>query len=127
MPADELAAPRVALRARIEALVRMAQEVAVTGQRDHPEIRGYSVLRLIGRGGTGAVYLARQDRVGGRMVALKVLPGASAISETARERFVREAQALGRLNHNNIVTIYDVVQACWRTRWNGSRAARWLM
>jgi len=66
----------------------------------------YSVLKKLGEGGKGVVYKAR-DTVLNRVVAIKVLKTAVA-GEESYSRFMREAQAVGRLNHPNIVTIYDV-------------------
>jgi serine/threonine protein kinase len=66
----------------------------------------YEVLELIGRGGMGAVYRARQKGLD-RIVALKVLPAAAAQDPTFGERFAREARALAKLNHANIIAIYD--------------------
>jgi serine/threonine protein kinase len=63
------------------------------------------ILELIGQGGMGAVYKARQKELD-RIVALKILP--PGIGDAAfAERFAREAKALARLNHPGIVTIYD--------------------
>src|SRR5881394_1252646 len=61
------------------------------------------ILELIGRGGMGAVYKARQPRLN-RFVALKILARADAADSRFAERFEREAQALARMNHPNIVT-----------------------
>lgn len=63
------------------------------------------ILHLLGRGGMGAVYLARQPRLD-RQVALKVLPPALA-DEEFEERFRREAAVMARLNHPNIVTLHE--------------------
>lgn len=63
----------------------------------------YSVIRLLGRGGMGAVYLAR-ERLLERLVAIKVLPREYADAE-ARERFLREARTAALLNHPNIVPL----------------------
>jgi serine/threonine protein kinase len=68
------------------------------------------ILELIGQGGMGAVYKARQSKLD-RLVALKVLPPESAKDPTFAERFTREARALAKLNHPNIVTVYDFGQA----------------
>lgn len=64
------------------------------------------VLELIGVGGMGAVYKARQPRLD-RFVALKILPPTVANDPGFAERFNREARALARLNHHNIVTVHD--------------------
>ena len=64
------------------------------------------ILGLIGRGGMGAVYRARQRHLD-RVVALKILPLQAGLESSFTERFAREAKALARLNHPNIVAIYD--------------------
>lgn len=64
------------------------------------------IIELIGRGGMGAVYKARQKSLG-RLVALKILPPRHAANPSFAERFSREAQALAELNHPNIVTVHD--------------------
>lgn len=68
------------------------------------------ILVLIGQGGMGAVYKARQPALD-RLVALKVLPPALSSDPGFAERFNREARALARLNHPNIVTVYDFGEA----------------
>lgn len=65
----------------------------------------YELGRLLGRGGMGAVYLAR-ERALDRMVAVKVLPPEISNSEESRERFRREARTAARLTHQNIVPLY---------------------
>lgn len=67
------------------------------------------ILELIGQGGMGAVYKARQPALD-RLVALKVLPAQTASGPAFAERFNREARALARLAHPNIVTVYDFGQ-----------------
>ena len=64
------------------------------------------VLELLGRGGMGAVYKARQRELD-RLVAVKILPPEVSRDPTFAERFTREARALARLNHPNIVGVYD--------------------
>ncbi len=66
----------------------------------------YEIIRLIGRGGMGAVYEARQVDLG-RRVALKILPPELGANAAFAERFRREAQALGRLEQQNILEIYE--------------------
>src|SRR6266508_3211523 len=68
------------------------------------------ILELIGRGGMGAVYKARQKSLG-RLVALKILPPRHAANPSFAERFSREAQALAELNHPHIVTVHDFGRA----------------
>lgn len=70
----------------------------------------FEIREWIGRGGMGWVYLARQRQLD-RPVALKILPPETARDPAFAERFLREAQALARLNHPNIVTIYDFGQS----------------
>jgi len=71
-----------------------------------PIFTRYELLEEIGSGGMGAVYKARQKYVG-RLVAFKVLPPALRNDAEALQRFEREAGALGRLNHPNVVGVFD--------------------
>lgn len=64
------------------------------------------ILELLGRGGMGAVYKARQTTLD-RMVALKILPSELGADPAFAERFGREARALAKLSHQNIVNIFD--------------------
>ena len=68
------------------------------------------IIELIGRGGMGAVYQARQKELD-RMVALKILPPGIGQDSGFAGRFAREAKALAKLNHPGIVTIYDFGRA----------------
>ena len=68
------------------------------------------ILELIGQGGMGFVFKARQPKLE-RLVALKILPQALATDPAFAERFTREGRALARLNHPNIVAIHDFGQA----------------
>lgn len=68
------------------------------------------VIELIGKGGMGFVYKARQPNLD-RFVALKILPDKLARDPLFAERFNREGRVLAKLNHPNIVTIYDFGQA----------------
>src|SRR6201988_5273427 len=67
----------------------------------------YEILTLIGEGGMGEVYRARDPRLG-REVAIKVLPAGMMSNPIRKQRFVQEARAASALNHPNIVTIYDI-------------------
>jgi len=74
-----------------------------------PRFSELEITQLIGRGGMGAVYQARQKTLD-RVVALKVLPPEIGQDPAFTERFAREAQALAKLNHPHIVAIYDFGQ-----------------
>ncbi|MBI1176621.1 protein kinase [bacterium] len=65
------------------------------------------VISLLGAGGMGAVYQARQPKLD-RLVALKILPAGGSVGSA--ERFNREARALARLSHPNIVTVHEFGQ-----------------
>ncbi len=76
------------------------------------EIGGCRVLRKIGAGGMGEVYLAEQLRLGGRQVAVKIVNPEdhsfdTEIADDLKRRFEREAALLGRLSHPNILPVYD--------------------
>lgn len=68
------------------------------------------ILELLGRGGMGAVYKARQKQLD-RIVALKILPPQVADAPGFADRFAREAKALAALSHPNIVTLYEFGEA----------------
>src|SRR5438270_9038675 len=70
------------------------------------EVAGYRVEALAGRGGMGVVFRAEHVHLG-RHVALKVLTADLAGNRSFRERFIREAQTTARLDHPNIVPVYD--------------------
>src|SRR5215472_16740373 len=66
----------------------------------------YQILRTLGEGGMGAVYLARDPAID-RNVAIKLMRTGFDDGQL-RDRFAREAKSIGRLHHPNIVTIFDV-------------------
>lgn len=70
----------------------------------------FEIIGLLGKGGMGAVYQARQPGLD-RLVALKILPPLAGKDPGFAERFSREARALARLNHPNIVGVHDSGQA----------------
>src|SRR5512143_3736567 len=67
----------------------------------------YEIVALLGAGGMGMVHRARDTRLQ-RDIAIKLLPPGLLIDASARRRFRKEALALARLSHPNIVTVYDV-------------------
>jgi tetratricopeptide (TPR) repeat protein/TolB-like protein len=67
----------------------------------------YVILSLLGVGGMGEVYRARDPQLS-RDVGIKILPAGRDITEPQLERFEREARAVGALNHSNILTVYDI-------------------
>jgi serine/threonine protein kinase/Tfp pilus assembly protein PilF len=67
----------------------------------------YRIESLIGIGGMGEVYLARDDRLG-RKAALKLLPDSLTTDETQLSRFKNEARSASALNHPNILTVYEI-------------------
>jgi len=73
---------------------------------EHLQNGRYAILQKLGEGGKGIVYKAR-DTVLNRVVAIKMLKSVVS-SEEAYSRFIREAQAVAKLNHPNIVSIYDI-------------------
>lgn len=75
-----------------------------------PHFPQLEILELIGQGGMGAVYKARQPSLD-RTVALKILPPAAGRDPAFAERFGREARALAKLGHPHIVAVYDFGQA----------------
>ena len=87
--------------------------VSANLDREPPDIQtvqaafpNLEILELIGSGGMGAVFKARQPKLD-RWVALKILPAGLASEPLFAERFEREGRLLARLNHPNIVAVYD--------------------
>jgi eukaryotic-like serine/threonine-protein kinase len=95
-----MAAPALDIAARALA-VRRAHRLE--GRR----LGAYEVLELIGHGGMGEVYRARDTRLG-RTVAIKILPEHLSMNAQSRDRFEREARTTSALNHPHICSIYDV-------------------
>ncbi len=91
-----------------------ALEAVARSMADHLErslvgrtLGPYAVLSLLGLGGMGEVYAARDTRLG-RLVALKILPSDVAADPERKRRFLQEARAASALNHPHIVSLYDV-------------------
>jgi eukaryotic-like serine/threonine-protein kinase len=113
------------LRREVESLIRSHQQIG--SFIDAPEIEvaaevmyddqteltvgqaisHYKILRMLGAGGMGRVYLA-QDNLLNRKVAIKLLPNALTKDPQMRARFIREAQLASALDHSNICTIHEV-------------------
>jgi len=107
------------LRAEVESLLLFAEASNVYPEAGSPErctlaagtrLGEYEVVSLLGPGGFGGAYRARDLRLH-RDVAIKVLPASFSSDPAALRRFEREALAAARLNHPHIVTIYSIEQA----------------
>ena len=99
---------------RADAFVEKQMKNRVFGRlfdkRERLRIGRYDILENIGSGGMGVVYSAYDDELD-RKVAIKLLIGDEVASETVKLRFKREAQAMARLSHANVVAIHEVGEA----------------
>jgi serine/threonine protein kinase len=90
------------------ALDRLAEAMAEGLSLRAGELIGpYTIIELLGSGGAGEVWRARDERLG-RYVAIKILLPHFATDADRLRRFTEEAQRAGALNHSNILTVYDV-------------------
>src|SRR5581483_4764281 len=107
-----IAASRVGSKQVHAATTEIANPQTADGQDvlPTPEIPGYEILSMLGRGGMGAVYQARQKSLD-RTVALKVLPPRAAKDESFIRKFISEARTVAKLNHENIIAGIDVGEA----------------
>ena len=90
--------------------MEVAARALAAGARIHPGSRfgSYEIVALLGAGGMGEVYKARDTRLN-RIVAIKVLPAAASNEEERRKRFLQEARVASALKHPNIVTLHDIL------------------
>lgn len=98
-------------RQRLERLARVDLDLdepttAVVAEPGPPTIPGYTIGRRLGRGGGGVVFEAEQRAIG-RRVAVKVLASGPALDPRARDRWLREARAIGRVRHPNVVRLHE--------------------
>src|SRR5687768_4997550 len=88
----------------------LAQELTTIATLVGKEVGTYKIEKLLGAGGMGEVYLARDNKLD-RMIALKILPWHFHADTDRTARFQREPRALSSLNHPNLITIYEVEEA----------------
>ena len=87
-----------------------AQKTIVMSQMELPEFGRYKIQKELGRGAMGVVYLGKDPKIN-RKVAIKTLDYSQFSKKelnAVKNRFFREAEAAGRLSHNNIVTVFDM-------------------
>lgn len=96
------------LRDRIRKTWALACSVAGRREPSRPVLGGYEIVRELGHGGMGTVYLARHQILQ-REVAIKVLPHSLAMSPRAKQRFLEEARSLARLRHDHVVHIHRII------------------
>ena len=98
------------VKKRVETVKKkVAEKKKVPSVEERTIRKRYDLIGEIGRGGMGIVYKAK-DNLLNRIVALKMLPPFLVSDKKLLERFFKEARTAARLNHPNIVTIYDVGQ-----------------
>ena len=101
---------RSAMNVAAHAIAQDSKLTTIVSTLVGQEIQRYRIEKLLGAGGMGEVYQARDLKLG-RLVALKVLPLHFVVDADRLIRFQREARALSSLNHPNLVTIYEVGEA----------------
>ena len=104
LPAADLA--RADLRAHLPEVLESL--MSPTSEATRLQIPNYTVLGEIGHGGMSTFYLASHNKLR-RYVALKIVPNWLGGQDRARERMLKEAQAMARVAHPNIVTIHDII------------------
>lgn len=88
------------------AIGEVAEEIVASKSLAGQKILHYNIIRLLGAGGMGEVYLAEDTRLK-RQIALKILPATFGEDKTSVRRFEREACAASALNHPNILTVHE--------------------
>jgi serine/threonine protein kinase/tetratricopeptide (TPR) repeat protein len=109
--APDVAATRArhpAVAHRLDEALALAAGLAGRKVSTRPALQGYEIVRELGMGGMGTVYLARHATLP-RDVAVKVLPHSFGMSVGSRQRFLEEAQALARVKHEHIVDLHRIV------------------
>ena len=102
--ARHVSAPKQTLVIKTKTLVESKDLANVTYGGNDPE---YELIKVLGEGGMGVVYDARQTSID-RSVALKMIKGAAATNDKQKAKFLAEVVVTGDLDHPNIVPIYDV-------------------
>ncbi len=115
LPVPEAGCPRCLMELGERPVTSAAHDVPAGPPPPSPEeiaaeFPSLEILEVVGRGGMGVVYKARQRGLD-RMVALKILPPECSTDPTFAERFEREARVLARLDHPNIVRVHDAGQS----------------
>ncbi|BAY24239.1 serine/threonine kinase [Calothrix sp. NIES-2100] len=88
------------------AVIKRWLGLAANGNSNLQMIRGYNLIKILGKGGFGEVYLARHQ-ASGKFIALKVMLPAIAADENAVQRFLRETENTKALQHPNVVQVID--------------------
>jgi eukaryotic-like serine/threonine-protein kinase len=112
LAADESAGDFIAEQALKDAAKMLAedQSLSASSRLEGQMLGHYRIISLLGVGGMGEVYLARDSRLE-RKVALKLLHTGFTRDEARVRRFIQEARAASALNHPNIITIYEIGQS----------------
>ena len=107
LPAEPFACAEALVKAHV--LTPFQAKQLLAGRYRGLVLGAYKILRPLGKGGMGVVYLADHASLG-RKVAIKVLTQDQAKEHLALERFYREARAAAALDHPNIVRLHDITQ-----------------
>ncbi len=115
LAADESAGDFIAEQALKDAAKMLAEDQSrsASSRLEGQMLGHYRIISLLGVGGMGEVYLARDSRLE-RKVALKLLHTGFTRDEARVRRFIQEARAASALNHPNIITIYEIGQSAGR-------------